>query len=186
MCRNSCERVQTNLDWGFTQGKKDDSCFLEILEWLQFVELLEIWIIGNYFFQKWTLPLLPCFQFDTPWCVMAPLVPWFFFCSCSLSESIWQQDTNHLKQSVSALSLFWSIKSCKYQINTMFPFSCILGSGLVSQSVVYTLLFIVWFCPSPWIFFCWRYFKCQRFSPFWRTNLFLVECKFWGLLVCML
>lgn len=129
---------------GLYPREKDDSYSLEILAWLWFVELLEMWIIANYF-QKWTLPLLPSFHFGTLWCVMAPLVPRFFFCSCLLSESIWQQDTNHLKQSVSALSLFWSIKSCKYQINTMFLFSCILESGPVSQSnhlypVIYSMI----------------------------------------------
>lgn len=64
---------------GLYPREKDDSCSLEILAWLWFAQLLEIRIIGNYFFQKWTLPWLLCFQFGTLWCGMAPLVPWFYF-----------------------------------------------------------------------------------------------------------
>lgn len=109
------------------------------------------------------------------------------FCSCLLSESIWQQ-TNYLKQSVWALSVFWSTESCKYQINIVFLLSCVLENGPVSQSISH-LYTGIYSDASPHPLQAFFYFKCFKYwegSAFCRMSFFLVVYKAFGVTICML
>lgn len=97
------------------------------------------------------------------------------FCSCLLSESIWQQ-TNYLKQSVWVLSVFWSIESCKYQINIVFLSSCVLENGPVSQSIshLYTGIYSVMPPLTP----C-RHFSTSSVLSIGRVLPFAEWVSFW-------